>query len=149
MKGIFNVFLMHNSHRRTRLCRSVSLLPPLAAVGWSSGGGVSGAEDAVAAGAWAAQCLPEQNQDADRRTARQGEKGAGAEGVSAAGSAGAESKKSLCLMSGCGWVHVGKWQDCGYLCIYMYQFSVGVAHTVCFIFSTLVHTFVWPVIQTM
>lgn len=128
---------MHNSHRRTRLCRSVSLLPPLAAVGWSSGGGVSGAEDAVAAGAWAAQCLPEQNQDADRRTARQGEKGAGAEGVSAAGSAGAESKNRLCLMSGCGWVHVGKWQDCGYLCIYMYQFSVGVAHTVCFIFSTL------------
>ena len=54
---------------------------------------MSGSEDAAAAGAGAAQRVPEQDQDADGRPARQGEEGAGAEGVSAEGSAGAESKK--------------------------------------------------------
>ena len=74
-----------------------------AAVGRGSGGGVSGSEDAAAAGAGAAQRLPEQDQDANRRSARQGEEGAGAEGLSAEGSAGAESKRGaqLCPVSGC------------------------------------------------
>lgn len=56
---------------------------------------MSGSEDAAAAGAGAAQCVPEQNQDANRCSARQGEEGAGAEGLSAEGSAGAESKGVL------------------------------------------------------
>lgn len=53
---------------------------------------MSGSEDATAAGAGAAQCISEQDQDANRCSARQREEGAGAEGFSAEGAAGAESK---------------------------------------------------------
>lgn len=74
------------------LCISSSL----AAAGRGSRGGVSGFEDAAAAGVRATECVPEQNQDADRLSARQGEEGAGAEGLSAEGSAGAEGKRGLC-----------------------------------------------------
>lgn len=65
---------------------------------------MSGSEDAAAAGAGAAQRLPEQDQDANRRPARQGKEGAGAEGLTAKGSAGTESKKvpfECCLLPGC------------------------------------------------
>lgn len=56
---------------------------------------MSGSKDAAAAGAGVTQCVPEQNQDADRCSARQGKEGAGAEGLSAQGPAGTESKKGL------------------------------------------------------
>ena len=68
---------------------------------------MSGSKDAAAAGAGAAQRIPEQDQDANRCSARQGEEGAGAEGVSAEGSAGAESKKGpgRCLAARCVLIH--------------------------------------------
>lgn len=49
-----------------------------------------GPEAAAAAGDGAAQCLPEQDQDADGGTARAGAAEAGAEGVAAPGSPGTE-----------------------------------------------------------
>ena len=68
---------------------------------------MSGSEDAAATGAGAAQCLPEQDQDANRRSARQGEEGAGAEGLSAEGSAGAESKRGARLPAVSGRLSIG------------------------------------------
>lgn len=43
-----------------------SVYRPLVAIRRGSGGGVSGSEDAAATGAGAAQCLSEQDQDANR-----------------------------------------------------------------------------------
>jgi len=66
---------------------------PSAAAGRGSGGGVSGPEDAAAAGAGAPQRVPEQDQDANGRSARQGAAGAGAAGLPEEGAARAESKE--------------------------------------------------------
>lgn len=54
---------------------------------------MSGSKGTAAAGAGATQRVPEQDQDANGRSTRQGAEGAGAEGLSAESSAGAESKR--------------------------------------------------------
>lgn len=63
-----------------------------AAAGRDAGGRVSGAEDAAAAGAGAAQCVPEQNQDAHRHPAREGGERPGAESVHPQSPAGTKGK---------------------------------------------------------
>ena len=64
-----------------------------AASGRGPGSRVPGPEAAAAAGDGAAQCLPEQDQDADRGAARARASEAGAEGVAAPGSPGAKGAK--------------------------------------------------------
>lgn len=51
--------------------------------GWSSGGRVPGSETAAAAGDGVTQCLPEQDQDSDRGSARARAAETGAEGLTA------------------------------------------------------------------